>query len=146
MNSKNLLGSCHCEKLTVHLETTLDSQLFTPRACDCSFCIKHSAAYVSDPLGQLIIEYKDESALQSYRQGSESAKFLLCRNCGVLVAVVFEDNTTTYGAANSKCFYPGTTFGPEQVISPHRLRAEEKKSRWFQVWMPNVQLRAVGAS
>ena len=49
------------------------------------FCTRHRAAWVSDPAGQLRV-LADHLHLQRYRQGSAQAEFLLCRECGVLVA------------------------------------------------------------
>ena len=49
MASRLLAGGCHCGKLKVEFETGIDPADFSPRACDCSFCTKHGAAYISDP-------------------------------------------------------------------------------------------------
>jgi len=47
-----LKGGCHCGKVRVELTTSIRPGDFRPRACDCSFCTKHGAAYVSDPAGR----------------------------------------------------------------------------------------------
>ncbi len=44
-----VLGGCDCGNLSVELELSEPSNSYRPRACDCSFCRKHVAAYVSDP-------------------------------------------------------------------------------------------------
>jgi len=93
ISSNVLLGACHCGRLGVKFETSLSAVSFNPRACDCPFCRKHGASYISDPAGRLTISVTDRSCLREYRQGSESARFLLCGNCGVVVAVAYDDGT-----------------------------------------------------
>ena len=116
-----------------------------PRACDCSFCIKHGAAYVSDPAGQLQVTTADPSTVRAYRQGSEAARFQLCGECGVLVAVTFEHDARLFGAVNVTCLDARTDFGATVSASPQSLSPEAKVARWLQVWVPDVQLVTSGA-
>lgn len=133
-------GGCHCGKVRVEFETAISAADFHPRACDCTFCIKHGAAYISDPEGRLSIDVQGPDVLGEYRQGSGSARFLLCRNCGVLVAVVFADVAGSYGAVNSRCIDGDVGFGPPQSVSPQQLSAGEKRGRWTALWTPRVEL------
>ena len=48
---------------------TRPPEAYNPRACDCDFCSKHGAAYVSDPKGALRIRLKEEGQTSRYRQG-----------------------------------------------------------------------------
>ena len=116
-----------------------------PRACDCSFCRKHGAAYVSDPAGQLSVTLQSSDALRRYRQGSNTAEFLLCGRCGVLVAVVFEHHARIYGAVNARSLEGPTGFGSAVPASPQSLAADEKVARWSQLWIPDVELVTLGA-
>jgi hypothetical protein len=111
-----------------------------PRACDCSFCQKHGAAYVSDPAGQLSVITQRADALRRYRQGSRTAEFLLCNHCGVLVAVVFDQEGRLYGAVNARSLEEPTGFATATPASPQRLSPREKFARWSQLWVPDVQL------
>lgn len=138
---QTLHGACHCGKLGLRFETAIDCRSFNPRACDCSFCRKHGAAYISDANGRLIIDVGDPSALHAYRQGSENAQFILCRHCGVLLAVVYEAEDTTYGAVNSGCLEERQSLGAAQVASPQLLSPEEKVLRWSSLWTPDVVFR-----
>jgi len=140
MTGPNMLrGGCHCGKIKVKLVTSIRSEELNPRACDCSFCLKHGASYVSDPRGRLSIEVRGSDALCEYRQGSGNARFLACRFCGVLVAVVYDDGSRLYGTVNSKCI-DGATFGTPQVVSPQKLSGEDKTARWVKLWTPDVEL------
>lgn len=134
-----LHGGCHCGRLALAFTTALDPADVHPRACDCSFCQKHGATWVSDRGGRLEISTRDGSAAHAYRQGSDTARFLLCGQCGVLVAVVFDDAGQVYGAANATCL-DDAGFGQSVVASPQQLNPAEKVSRWRGLWIPDVVL------
>lgn len=137
-------GGCHCGQIHVAFSSALQPASITPRACDCSFCQKHGATYVSDPAGRLSITVKSADALRRYRQGSNAAEFLLCGECGVLVGVVFEHRDRIYGAVNARALDEPTGFGAAAVASPQLLAAEGKIARWLQVWIANVELLIPG--
>lgn len=132
-------GSCHCGRLRIDFSTDQDPANFTPRACDCSFCRKHGAAYVSDPAGRLSVS-ASQGALRKYRQGSNTAEFLVCGQCGVLVAVVFEHDSRIYGAVNVGCLDGHIGFAIPTPASPQVLSPDEKISRWLKLWVPDVDL------
>jgi hypothetical protein len=132
-----LRGGCHCGKVRIELTTSIRPADFQPRACDCSFCTKHGAAYVSDPEGKLRIV--SSGTLAEYRQGSGTATMLLCRACGVLVAAIFEEGGRRYGTINSKCV-EGVAFGAPLSVSPQTLGAGDKKARWARLWTPDLDI------
>lgn len=131
-----LRGGCHCGNLTLMLATSHSPASVHPRACDCTFCMKHGAGWVSDAAGQLSIEVRDRVGLSEYRQGSGSARFLLCRDCGVLVAVLHESGEGLRGAANARCLHDAAQFGEAAAVSPQQLSRDEKIARWSQLWTP----------
>jgi hypothetical protein len=133
-----LRGSCHCDQLGLEFSTARELSQITPRACDCSFCQMHGAAYVSDPAGRLSIFENEPGALRVYRQGSKRAQFLMCANCGVLVAVVMEEAGRLYGAANAACLGVREAFAAPAPVSPQLLGADEKVTRWQQAWVADV--------
>ena len=128
-----LRGGCHCGKLGVAFSTTRASDTLHPRACDCAFCMKHGAAWLSDPTGAFAIETAD--APRAYRQGSGNARFLLCGDCGVLVAVV-DDEAPMRGAVNARCLDGAPALGEALRVSPRTLAAEDKRARWRELWTP----------
>ncbi|WP_017915166.1 GFA family protein [Xanthomonas sacchari] len=134
-----LQGGCHCGCLTVAFSTYQPAEDIHPRACDCSFCQKHGAAYVSDPAGTLRLTATHAEAVHRYRQGAEAAQFQLCRQCGVLVAVTFEHQGRLYGAVNAGCLNKTPALGAAAPVSPQWLDAEAKVARWRQAWVPDVQ-------
>lgn len=118
-------------------ETATPPESIRPRACDCDFCSKHAAAWVSDSGGTLHIHVTDERKLGRYRQSPDGlAEFVVCTDCGVLVAVVHQ----TYGAFNSRAA-EGVGFGSPVVVSPKNLLPEQRLERWQDVWFRSVTLK-----
>lgn len=140
MTVNTLTGGCHCGNIQLELELTRAPDSYNPRACDCDFCTKHSAAYLSDPKGALTIRIQDSAKVGRYRQGNTLAEFLICSDCGVLVGVTYKNEGRLYGAANAKAIQGGKGFGPEQTVSPKTLSGEQKVSRWRDVWFPDVTI------
>jgi hypothetical protein len=138
MSRSVISGGCHCGNLSLSIELTVDPKSINPRACNCTFCVKHGASYFSDHLGTLVIEARDAQNLARYRQGSHAAEFLVCRACGVLVAVTFTENGLTYGAANARSI-DSVEFGEPSTSSPQSLTPSEKKTRWKDLWFPKVR-------
>ena len=140
-----LNGQCHCGNILVDVELTHAPATYNPRACDCDFCHKHGASYVSDPQGTLRIHIKDERHLGKYRQGSGIADCLLCRNCGVLVAIIFQHDRQLYAAVNSKAIDGVPHFGEGKSVSPIKLSDSEKIGRWKDIWFSNVTIDTIRA-
>jgi hypothetical protein len=137
-------GGCHCGALRLQLDTARALSRFVPRACDCSYCRKHGAAWLSDPGGALTIAVRSPQHLGEYRQGSEQARFVLCRDCGVLVAVVCEEAGRLFAAVNAPCLDAAAALGAPETASPQRLGPAEKLDRWRQLWIADVHLTTQG--
>lgn len=134
-----LSGACHCGNLRLELELTRAPADYAPRACDCDFCTRHGAAWLSDPQGSLSIRIRDEAKTTRYRQGSEQAEFLLCTDCGGLGAVLYKsDAGRLFAAVNARTVDGGKDFGPTQPVSPKTLSGEQKVKRWQEVWFSRV--------
>jgi hypothetical protein len=135
-------GGCHCGNLRLTLELTDASESFHPRACDCDFCRKHGAAYVSDPAGSLLIRIRSEQLTGRYTQGSGTAQMLICRNCGVLVGALYQGAGRLYAVANASAVDTATRFGTVESVSPKSLSAAEKVQRWQGLWFADVRVVA----
>jgi hypothetical protein len=138
----HLHGGCHCGNVTVQVQLTLPAASYRPRVCDCSFCRKHGAAYLSDPEGSLLLKVREAGKLGSYRQGSALAEMLVCRRCGVLLGALCRENDATYGVVNCRVLDAADEFGTEQSVSPQTLPPEQKLQRWRQLWFARVTLTA----
>jgi hypothetical protein len=137
-----VFGGCHCGNLRIEARLTGAPESYNPRECDCEFCRKHGAAYVSDPQGKLSIVVSDPAALTRYRQGNALAEMLICRQCGVLAGALFAADGQLFGAVNVQALEGAHTFGARQAVSPRKLNASEKTRRWQDIWFPNVSFRS----
>jgi hypothetical protein len=138
-----LRGGCNCGNIRLELSLSQTPAAYAPRACDCDFCRKHVAAYVSDPAGALTIRIRDAALTERHRQGSAQAEFLLCTRCGVLTAVLYKDAGRTYAAVNARAC-DATGFGAEQSVSPKKLAPGQKSERWRALWFPDVSIATEG--
>ncbi|SET74038.1 GFA family protein [Stigmatella erecta] len=138
----DIQGRCHCGNIRVAIHLTRSPESYSPRACDCGFCLKHAAAYVSDPEGTVEFDVRDSLQVGRYKQGSQTAEFLFCKGCGVLVGVVYPSREGTFAAINSR-IVEDARFGPETAVSPQKLSAGEKVKRWEEVWFSKVAMPAL---
>ena len=75
--------------------------------------------------------------LQRSARDPGQAEFLLCRDCGVLVALVARNDAgRLIGAVNRNAFDQRDPFVAETVVSPQRLAGGTKLERWSQLWTP----------
>jgi hypothetical protein len=135
-----LAGGCHCGGVAVEVELSAPPASYTLRACDCDFCQKHGARYLSDPRGSLLLRLRNETCLGRYRQGSNTAEMLLCRNCGVLIGAVYRDEQRLRGVVNANILAAPAGFAAPQPVSPRQLTAEQKIQRWREIWFAEVRI------
>jgi len=131
-------GGCYCGNILIQLELANEPGQYNPRACDCSFCRKHGAAYLSDPQGSLRLQIQDPNHSTRYRQGNELADMLLCTRCGVLIGALYREAGRVYATVNVKTIEDAERFGSEQTASPKTLSPEDKVARWKRLWFANV--------
>lgn len=133
-------AACYCGNLSADVSFSKPVAEYEPRACDCNFCEKHAAAYVSDAAGKLNIQVQDGDQLGSCQHGSGLANFLFCRSCGVMFAVTFQLDEQLFGSLNSRTLQDRRLLNPPQPASPRLLSDSEKQSRWSKVWFPDVTI------
>ncbi|NWK78372.1 GFA family protein [Aquitalea sp. LB_tupeE] len=135
-----LSGACHCGNIHLHLELSRPLADYNPRTCDCDFCRKHGASYLSDPHGRLQIAVRDTAGMGKYRHGSQLADFLFCTRCGVLVGVLYQDGSRLYGTVNCAALHETEALGTPVSVSPRQLDSSEKTARWSTLWFPDVRI------
>jgi len=133
-------GKCHCANIGVELGLVNAPGQYQPRACDCSFCLKHGAAYVSDASGSLRIRIEDPKFTARYRQGNALAEMLLCARCGVLIAALYSRDAQVHGTVNFRVIDSAAGFGSLRPVSPKELSGDQKVSRWLELWFHNVEI------
>lgn len=134
-------GGCHCGNIAIGMEITAAPATYRPRACDCNFCRKHGAAWLSDAKGSLLVQIRDLQERGVYRQGSGQAEFIVCTRCGVLMCVLYRIEQRLYAAVNVRAMDDALYFDAEQTVSPQKLSADEKTTRWENVWFSDVRIR-----
>ena len=133
-------ASCYCGNITADVTLTKALSDYTPRACDCDFCIKNGSAYISDPEGELSIKISNPDEATNYRQGDNLVDLLICRQCGVMVAVTFFHKNVRIGGINANTLNNRNNLAAAQPASPKLLSASEKVQRWSEIWFPKVTL------
>ncbi len=130
-------GGCHCGNIDVRYETAIEPADATPRACQCSFCRKHSTRALSDPAGHLEITVFDPDKLSRYRFGTGITEFLVCRDCGVYVAAYMRDGDGAYANVMVAALDDQAEFGAAaQAIVYHDEDEDAKRERRRRVWTP----------
>jgi hypothetical protein len=135
-------GGCHCGNIRIQASFSQYLTAYNPRACDCDFCVKHAAAYVSDPQGSLHVAIRNELEVNRFRQGSETCEMLVCRICGVLVGAVYRESDRLFGTLNVRALDTRANFASEQPVSPKTLSVDQKLQRWRNIWFSDVLLDA----
>ncbi len=135
-----LHASCHCKNIVLEVELTRPPETYAPRACDCDFCTKHGATYVSDPGGTLAIRVTDVALLRRYEQGSGTAHCLVCAGCGVLVGAAYETDEGTWAVVNGRAVDGGVRFADPVLVSPKTLGVDQKVARWRELWFSHVTM------
>jgi hypothetical protein len=69
-------------------------------ACQCSFCRKHNATTFSDPKSHVTLIATDPRQLQRYSFGLRTSDQIICRRCGVYVAMTLVDEGQVWSVIN----------------------------------------------
>lgn len=93
-------GKCHCGNIALELEWEGDPPEIPARACGCSFCVKHSGVWTSNPRSRLAITIGDANLRSKYAFGTRTAQFHVCSRCGVVPFVTSEIAGHRYAVVN----------------------------------------------
>lgn len=88
-------GRCHCGAIHVELTTERAPGDQVLGACQCSFCRKHNARAFSDPKAHVTLTAAEPEQLQRYTFGLKTSEQIICRRCGVYVAMTLTDADRT---------------------------------------------------
>jgi hypothetical protein len=69
-------------------------------ACQCSFCRKHNAKAFSDPKAHVTLTAADPQQLQRYSFGLQTSDQIICRRCGVYIAMTLTDRDRVWSVIN----------------------------------------------
>jgi hypothetical protein len=128
-------GSCHCGAIGLSVRSDRVPSEQVLGACQCSFCRKHNARAFSDPKSDVTLTVNDRDALQLYTFGLRTSEQVLCRRCGVYVAMILTDQDRVWSVVNVDALDDRALFtrepeprdfSTEDVAS----RIERRKARW----------------
>lgn len=129
-------GGCHCGNISVTFSTDKDPKEIVPRACQCSFCRKHSTRALSDPAGHIAIQVKDPAALGRYRFGLKVGDYVFCRNCGVYVSAYMQDGERAYANVMASAMDNQADWAPAEPITYGGEDEAGKRERRRHKWTP----------
>lgn len=140
MSLRIIKGGCHCGN--VHYKLAWPSNAFpiTLRECSCSYCQKHGATYTSHPKSSLTVNVDYPDKLTRYRFGHETADFMLCASCGILLFAICPLDGNDYTVINANNFenvsekeliHSVTNFDQESI--------DVRLARRKQNWTPDIE-------
>lgn len=120
-------GQCHCGAIRVELTTYRPPGDQVLGACQCSFCRKHNARTFSDPKAQVTLTAADPQHLQRYAFGLKTSDQIVCRRCGVYVAMTLTDESQVWSVINIDALNDRALF--TRTPEPRDYSAENRKER-----------------
>ena len=130
-------GGCHCGALGFEFRTTLPPTAWSIRACQCSFCLKHSGVYTSDPAGSVRFMHREPQLLSRYRFGHKTADFIFCGRCGGYLGAVTEEGGKELAVLNIHSFEPQPKGLPAaQPMTYDGETTGDRGSRRSKRWTP----------
>lgn len=133
-------AGCYCGNISADVVLSKPLSEFVPRACDCDFCTKHGAVYLSDSKGSLVFQIRDAAKLISFAQGDGIAEFLICGVCAVLVGGTCSRDGRLMGTLNSTTLANRDALQAPQAASPRLLSKSAKLDRWEELWFKGVTI------
>lgn len=134
-----LVGHCVCLNVEFNLNISFPVESFSPRVCDCDFCLQNKISYISDAQGTVDIEIHKPNLIKLFQQGHKLAHFLTCQECKTVVCVIYTEGSQQFAAFNANLILNKDLFAPSLSVSPKKLTSEEKVSRWKQLWFSDLK-------
>lgn len=136
-NVTTYLGGCHCENIRIEYSSSIFPSDTEVRECQCSFCRKHGTRAIADPSGSLVIKITKPAEVSWYTFGMLTAKYLVCRECGVYVAAITNDTAEPRGIAILNAFADASAFTFPPIPADYSAESQfYRQSRRRQKWTP----------
>ena len=128
-------GQCHCGAIRVELTTERQPGDQVLGACQCSFCRKHNARAFSDPKARVTLTVGDPQHLQRYSFGLRTSDQIICRRCGVYVAMTLTDGDRVWSVVNvdtldARALFTRTPEPRDYSAEDRERRIARRKARW----------------
>ena len=128
-------GQCHCGAIRVELASDRAPEDTALGACQCSFCRKHNARALSDPKARVTLTAVEPPQLQRYVFGLRTSEQIICRRCGVYVAMTLVEGGEVWSVVNVDALEDRALFSrpaePRDYSAEDReVRVARRKARW----------------
>jgi hypothetical protein len=128
-------GQCHCGAIRVELATARPPGDQVLGACQCSFCRKHNARAFSDPKAHVTLTGRHPEQLQRYSFGLGTSEQIICRRCGVYVAMILIDGDRVWSVVNvdtldDRARFTGQAEARDYSAEDRGQRIARRKARW----------------
>lgn len=130
-------GSCHCGAIEYSYATALPPGKWVVQSCQCSFCRGHGACTTADPAGEMQFRFVQPEFLRRYRFGLRTVDFLVCKECGTLVAAVLLSRRGAHSMINVNSLRTMPRGLPKaKPVQFNGESAEERRLRRARSWTP----------
>ncbi len=130
-------GQCHCGAVGFEYRTEIAPAVWSVRACQCTFCLKHAGVYTADPSGSVRFTNRQPELLSRYRFGHQTADFVFCGRCGGYLGAVTEEDGQTLMVINIHAFEPPVEgLPPAQPMSYEGETGGDRNARRSARWTP----------
>ena len=136
-------ASCDCGSLNYYLETSLAPSDWPVRACDCSFCAAREHVYCGFPDGSVHFDFASPEIVERYSFATNTADFLICKNCGAYMGAVMEDEEGGYAILNIKRLVDVIEYPNPELFSFEGELVDDRLSRRKVRWTPVKKLKGM---
>ena len=142
MTENKYVGNCHCGNISFTFTSKMDETDFIPRTCSCSFCRRHAASYISDPVGKLNIEIGNIDGVSFYQFGHKTCEFIICKKCGVDMMAISDIEDKKYAVINIRTMLNHNFSGTEVNTLFDGETIKERLARRAQNWIAQVKINS----
>lgn len=129
-------GHCQCGNISFTLEWLPDQLEIPARACACSFCTAHAAAWTACPSGQLKVKIKDSVLVSRHSFATGTAQFHVFGCCGDVPVVTSRIDGQVFAVINANTLQGSATTllkrEPANLDGESvEARIERRRRRWI---------------
>lgn len=134
----NMEGSCRCGRNRIDWPGAIIGSV---RACQCDYCLSKSAAYASDVKQPFTLSVSSSTAHNIVRNGTKTADFHECGECGDLLCVTWRDAGCLYGVVNARCLEGDHLLPDYEPIEFVNETVSERMERRRRSWCSSISIQ-----
>jgi len=134
----NMKGSCHCGRNRIDWPGAI---IRSVRACQCAYCVSKSAAYASDVEHPFTLSISSSTTRNVVRNGTKTADFHECGECGILLCATWRDAGCLYGVVNVRCLEGADLLPDSDPIEFSNETVSERMERRRRNWCSGISVQ-----